>query len=176
MGAINDSAISAIERPSGAVGAHLFVGGQRKHDGCGHLALQRLQADSSRRLRKLPAWQPMQIALRLLGFGMNLIEAGNVIVPLKQRWRGPATLDGARIELPDRIDHRMVVRVENVLFVPRVTGDMNLRHAVRGHRVDVIHRLELMIHGRDIDVVHVQQNAAVGALHDFGQELPLGHL
>ena len=32
-----------------------------------------------------------------------------------------------------------------------------------------------MIHGGNVDVVHVEQNAAVGALHDFSEELPLGH-
>ena len=33
-----------------------------------------------------------------------------------------------------------------------------------------------MIHRRDVDVVHVEQDAAVGALDNFGQKLPLGHL
>ena len=57
-----------------------------------------------------------------------------------------------------------------------VTGDMNLRDAMRGHGVDILHRIELVIHCRDVDVIHVEQNAAVGALHHFIEKLPLRHL
>ncbi len=58
----------------------------------------------------------------------------------------------------------------------RVAGDVNLRDAVGGHGVDVVHGLELVVHGRDVDVVHVEENAAVGAFDHLGQKLPLGHL
>ena len=70
----------------------------------------------------------------------------------------------------------MVVRVENVFLVLRVPGNVNLRHALGGNRVHIVHGIELVVHRRDVDIVHVQQNAAVGALHHFGQELPLRHL
>ena len=84
-------------------------------------------------LRKLRR-RRLQIALGLFRFGVDLVEAGNVVVPLEQRGRGPAALNGARIELPHRIDHRMIVRVENVFLVLRVAGDMNLRDAMRRAR------------------------------------------
>ena len=124
----------------GRIGAHVFIGGERLHDGRGHLALQlgeihraallvAHRAASTSRVRV-----SMEVALGLLRFGMNFVEAGNVVVPFQQRGRGAAALDGARVELPHRIDHRMVVGVENVLLVARVAGDVNLRHALRRAR------------------------------------------
>ena len=53
---------------------------------------------------------------------------------------------------------------------------MNLRHALGGNAVDVFVRIEVVILRADIDVVHVEQNAAVGALDHFVQKLPFGHL
>ena len=99
-----------------------------------------------------------------------------LVVPLEQGWRGAAAFDGARIEIPYGINHGMVVCVEDVLLIARVTGDVNLRDAIRGNGVHVLHRIELVIHRGDVDVVHVEQDAAVGALYHFIEELPLGHL
>jgi hypothetical protein len=58
----------------------------------------------------------------------------------------------------------------------RMAGDVNLRHAMRGDGIDVVDGVEFVVHRGDVDVVHVEQNSAIGALDDFGQELPLGHL
>ena len=118
----------------------------------------------------------MQVAFGFLCLGVYFIKARNVVVPLQQRGRLTAALDGAGVELPHRIDHGMVVRVEDVLLVARMAGDMNLRDAMRGDGIHVVDRIELVIHGRDIDVVHIQKNAAISALDDFIQELPFGHL
>ncbi len=69
----------------------------------------------------------------------------------------------------------MVVRVEEVLLEFAVAGNVNLCDAMRGHRVDVGKRVETVVLRRDINIVDVEQNAAVGAFDDFGQELPLRH-
>ena len=53
---------------------------------------------------------------------------------------------------------------------------MNLPHARNRYRVQVNQRIEPVIHAAHIDVVHVQQNQAVRALRDLGQEVPLGEL
>ena len=87
----------------------------------------------------------------------------------------PASLDGARVKLPHRIDHRMVMRVENVFAIFGVAGDVDLRHAVAGTLFTYVSRIETVILRGDVNIVHVQQNAAIGALHHFGQELPFGH-
>ena len=121
LGAMKDAATSLMARPSAESGAHLFVGGQRLHHGGGHLALQ--VGEAHRRVVVICAASAsslacaVQIALGLLRLGVDFVEAGNVVVPLEQRGRGAAALDGARVEFPDRIDHRMIVRVENVLLV-----------------------------------------------------------
>ena len=33
-----------------------------------------------------------------------------------------------------------------------------------------------MVLRRDVNIVHIEQDAAVGLLDDFGEEFPLGHL
>ena len=64
---------------------------------------------------------------------MNFLKGGNVVVPLQQRGGGTGALDGARIELPDRIEDRVVVGVEDVLLELGVAGDVNLRDALGGN-------------------------------------------
>jgi hypothetical protein len=63
---------------------------------------------------------------------VNFLKGRNAVVPFKQRRRMPRTLDGALVELPDGIDHRMVVRVQNVLLEFRMARDMHLRNAICG--------------------------------------------
>ena len=168
----------------GGAGAHLLIGGKGLHDGGGHLALQLPQVDSSgcvvvsrssRGLRERGGVR-VEVLLSFFGFGVDFVEGGDVVVPLEQGGRGAAALDGAGIELPDGIDDGMVVGVEDVLLVFGVAGDVDLGDAVRGHGVDVVHGIELVVHGGDIDIVDVEENAAVGALGNFGDKFPLGHL
>src|SRR5882724_7513348 len=64
------------------------------------------------------------------GFVVDFLEGGDAVVPLEQRGGMADALNSALIELPDRIDHRMIVRVENVFAVFGVAGDVNLRDAV----------------------------------------------
>ena len=44
------------------------------------------------------------------------------------------------------------------------------------HAVEVVVGIEIVVLRRDVNVVHVEQDAAVGALDDLGEEFPLGHL
>ena len=172
-----------MERPSGAAGRICSLGVSGMHDGGGHFALEgrsRVMRFHVVRHRGLPRRELRlsagQIALGFLGFGMDFIEAGDVVVPLEQRGGGSATLDGARVELPDGIDDRMVVGVEDVLLVFGMAGDVDLGDAMGGDGVDVVEGIELVVHRGDVDVVYVEKDAAVGAFDNFGQELPLGHL
>jgi len=84
----------------------------------------------------------MEVALGLFRFGVNFVEAGDVVVPLKQRGGGAAALDGTRVERPYRVNHRMVVGIEDVFVIAGVAGNVNLRDAMRGHGVDIIHGRE----------------------------------
>ena len=54
-------------------------------------------------------------------------------------------------------------------------GDVDLPDAVVRDVVEVIVGIEIVILRGDVDIVHVEQDAAVGPLDDFAQEFPLGH-
>src|SRR5580692_9699326 len=83
--------------------------------------------------------------------------------------------DSARVKFPHRINHGMIVGIEDVLAIFRMPGDMDLRHAFRRDAIDVGQRVEAVILRRNVDIVYVEKNSAVGALGDFVQKFPLGH-
>ena len=70
----------------------------------------------------------------------------------------------------------MIVRVEDVFLELRVPGDVHLGDAMMRDVVEVIVGIEIVVLRRDVDVVHVEQDSAVGPLDDLGEEFPLGHL
>src|SRR5215469_8563892 len=106
---------------------------------------------------------------------MNFVEGGDAIVPFEESGGVAYALDGAIVEFPNRIDDGMIVSVKNVLAIFGVAGDVNLRDAVCGNTVDVSGGIETVILRGDVNIVDVEKNAAIGALDDFVEELPLGH-
>ena len=56
-----------------------------------------------------------------------------------------------------------------------MAGQMNLANTIFGHRRQVIFRVELVIGGTDINVVHVEQNATVSLLSNRCKKFPLRH-
>ena len=46
----------------------------------------------------------------------------------------PHAADGVGVELPHRVEHRMIVRIENVFLEFGVAGDVHLRDAVGAAR------------------------------------------
>src|ERR1700730_2280496 len=52
---------------------------------------------------------------------------------------------------------------------------MDLRDAFRGDAIDVSKRIETVVLRGNVNIVYVEQDAAIGALGDFVQEFPLGH-
>src|SRR5438552_987699 len=67
------------------------------------------------------------------------------------------------------------MRIEHVFPLVRVPGQMNLNYALGRYRVDVRLWVKAVIPRRDVDVVYVEEDAAVGSVGDLGDELPLGH-
>ena len=57
-----------------------------------------------------------------------------------------------------------------------VAGEMELLHAFDRHAAQVRQRIEAVIDAADVHVVDVEQQVAVGALGDFAQEFPFGHV
>ena len=68
------------------------------------------------------------------------------------------------------------MRIEDVFFELGMAGDMNLGHALRIDAVEVIKRIEAVVLRRHVNIVHIQQDAAVGLLDHLVQELPFSHL
>src|ERR1017187_5129239 len=72
----------------------------------------------------------LELADELVGFErlmVNLVERRNAIVPLQQRGGDADQFDGAGIEFPDGIQHRMIVGIENVFFEFGMARDVDLR-------------------------------------------------
>jgi hypothetical protein len=110
-------------------------------------------------------------AVRFESFVVDFIEAGDLVIPLEQGGDAAAALDGAFVKVPDGIDHGMIVGIENVFLELGVTGKMRLRDTLRGHGVDVIHRIEAVVPGRDVDVVYIKQDSAVRRFDNLVQKL-----
>ena len=65
--------------------------------------------------------------------------------------------------------------VDDVVAVVLVPGEMDLAHPVLGNARQIVCRIEAVIEGRDIDVVDVEQQVAIGPPRQFGQEVPFVH-
>ena len=57
-----------------------------------------------------------------------------------------------------------------------MTRNMNLRYPLAADAIEIFVGIEIVILRRHVDVVHIQENPAVGALDDLVEELPFGHL
>ena len=106
---------------------------------------------------------------------MDFVEGGNAVIPFEERGGVADAVDGAIVEFPDGIDHRVIVSVQDIFAIFGMAGDVNLRDAMRGDAVDVDGGIETVILRRDVDIIDVEQDAAIGALDDFVEEFPLGH-
>src|SRR5712664_480161 len=103
------------------------------------------------------------------------LELGNVIVPFDQGGNAPETAERGPVQLPDGIDYRSVVRVQHVAAVVAVAGQVELADAVHWNSGQVSVGIEAVVARAHVDVVHVEEEAAVGLPRDPGQELPFGH-
>jgi len=95
-----------------------------------------------------------------------------VVVPLDERRDAPEAAHGAAVEPPHGGHDRGIVRVEEVRSLVAVPGQVDLPHARGRDAVDVFLGREAVVDGAHVDVVHVEQDATVGALRDGGEELP----
>src|SRR5258708_39700180 len=81
------------------------------------------------------------------GFVVDFAKSGNAVVPFQQGGGVANSLHRAVVQFPDRIDHRMIVSIENIFFVFGMAGDVNLRDAFGGDAIYVIERIEAVILG-----------------------------
>ena len=86
-----------------------------------------------------------------------------------------AELDGVGVHLPNGIEHRMIVGIEDVFLELGVAGDVNLPDTMMRDVVQIIVGIEAVVFGRDVDVIYIEQDSAVGQFRDFAEKFPLGH-
>ena len=67
------------------------------------------------------------------------------------------------------------MRVEQTGAAVGRAGEMDLDDAVGGHRVEVGLGVESEVPRADVDVVHVEEQRAVGLFGKTGDELRFGH-
>src|SRR5258708_15423137 len=70
----------------------------------------------------------------------------------------------------------MVMRIEDVFLEFRMTGDVDLCYALRGHAVYVREWIEVVVPRGNVNIVYIQKGSAIRPLHYFIQELPFDHL
>src|ERR1700677_3020302 len=63
-------------------------------------------------------------------FMVDFVKRRNAVIPFEQRGGVAAELDGVGVHFPHRIEHRVVVGVEDVFLELRMAGDVDLPHAV----------------------------------------------
>jgi hypothetical protein len=57
-----------------------------------------------------------------------------------------------------------------------MAAEVDLAHGLEREGVDIGARRGAQVHGRDKDVVHIEEQATAGALDEAGEEIGLGHL
>ncbi len=70
----------------------------------------------------------------------------------------------------------MVMRIDEVVAVIFVSGEVDLLHALHRNRIQIVESCEFVVHGTHVDVVHIEQQEAVGPLRDRAHEFPLREL
>src|SRR5712692_9055868 len=100
------------------------------------------------------------------------LQLGDVVVPFDQRGHAPEAAHRGRVQVPHRIRDRRVVRVEQVRPAIRVPRQVELSDPIRRNGGEVLARIESVVPGADVDVVDVEEDAAVRPLSHLRDELP----
>ena len=87
----------------------------------------------------------------------------------------PSRFMVSAIQGPHWIWNGVIVGIHNQRPVIAVAGQMNLVDPVCWDSIDIVHRLEAVVVGTDMDIVDIQQNETVGALGNGGKKFPLAH-
>src|SRR5579863_135289 len=83
-------------------------------------------------------------------FMVNLLKRGDAVIPFQECGRPTRALDGAGVEFPDRVNHGMIMGVENVFPIPRMAGDVDLGDAFRRDVVQIVKRIKVVVEGRNV--------------------------
>ena len=75
-------------------------------------------------------FRPVDELVRFQRLVVHLLERRDAVVPLEQRRRHAAALRRVRVKFPHRVEHRMIVRIQNILLELGVSRDVHLADAV----------------------------------------------
>src|SRR4051812_34042227 len=119
--------------------------------------------------------------LGLEQLGAKHVPLRDVGVPLDHRVDRAYAPDGLRVKVPDLRTNRLRVGVDQVELallgtIARMPGQVDLPYAVEREPVQKAQRIEAVVHRADKNVVHVEQEPAVGLARDLRKEFPLAHL
>jgi hypothetical protein len=95
-------------------------------------------------------------------FIVDFVKGGNAVIPFEQRSGVAAEFDRVGIHRPNRIEYRMIMGVQDVFLELGVAGNVNLSNAIVRDVVQVIVGIETVVLGRDVDVIYIKQDSAVG--------------
>src|SRR5260221_9497059 len=84
-------------------------------------------------------------AIGLQGFSVDFLKRGDAVVPLEECRSVAGALDGALIEFPHGIEHRMVMGIEDVFLEFRMAGNVDLRNALRRNAVHIGERVKIVV-------------------------------
>jgi len=115
--------------------------------------------------------------LRACRLGDDFRELRDIRVPFDERAdRAADRFDRKAIEIPDWIDDRAFMRVDDDVAAVEVPRHMDLGHAVQREFADESSGVKPMIFTVDVDVVHVQKHPAARLLDHLVEEIGFGHL
>ncbi len=77
-----------------------------------------------------------------------------------------SALDGSFVEFPNGIQHRVVMGIEDVFLEFRMASDVDLRDPLGGDAIYVGERIEIVVTGRNVNIVYVQKNSAIRPLRE----------
>jgi hypothetical protein len=107
--------------------------------------------------------------------GEKVAERRKIVIPLDHGRHIPKPPADFRVKRPDVAGHGLIVRVDLMGSMIRMSGEMNLDNPVTGNRIDEFQRIEIMVEGGNKDVVHIEQEPAIGPLAQFPDKRPFIH-
>ncbi len=103
----------------------------------------------------------------LLQFGEKVLERRKIVIPLDHGRHIPEPPADFRVKRPDVAEHGLIVRVDLMGFMIRMSREMDLDNPVRGNRIDELQWIEVVVEGGNKDIVHIEQEPAIGPLAEF---------
>ena len=115
------------------------------------------------------------VVTRFENFGVHHGKRRNLGIPFQQRRNAAGFLMRQAIQFPNWVGHMIIVRVDQMRAARSVAGQVHLHDSLVRQIANVLDRVEIVIHARDVNVVDVEQQAAIGFFGHAREKFPFGH-